>query len=226
MSPPEIWGPPIWTLFHTLSEKINPHLYPLVINSMFGIIVKICNFLPCPECSKDASNFLGKTKSSEYKTKNDFKNMLYLFHNYVNKKKHKPLFNYGYINKYSNFNLEIVIKNFIANYNTKGNMKLLSESFQRTLVIKDFIKWIKNYSRAFIQPMIINNPQIQTIQPIEKKLSVIQAEDNVKQNTDYEEQTNYKEQSDCEKQSNYKEQSELEEQEQSDCEEQEQFIIE
>ena len=178
MSPPEIWGPPIWTLFHTLSEKINPHLYPLVINSMFGIIIKICKCLPCPECSKDASNFLAKTKSSDYKTKNEFKNMLYLFHNYVNKKKHKPLFNYGYINKYSNLNLEVVIKKFIENYNTKGNMKLLSESFQRTLVIKDFIKWIKIYSRAFIQPMIINNTQIQTTKPIEEKQDDIE-EQNV-----------------------------------------------
>ena len=177
MSPPEIWGPPIWTLFHTLSEKINPHLYPLVINSMFGIIVKICKFLPCPECSKDASNFLAKTKSSDYKTNNDFKNMLYLFHNYVNKKKHKPLFNYAYLNKYSNLNLEFVIKKFIENYNTKGNMKLLSDSFQRTLVIKDFIKWIKIYSPAFIKPIIINNPQIQTTKQIEEPIIVKKQDD-------------------------------------------------
>ena len=133
MSPPEIWGPPIWTLFHTLSEKINPEVYIQVINSMFGMIVRICNFLPCPECSKDATIFLAKIKISNYKTKNDFKNMLYLFHNYVNTKKRKPLFNYADINKYSNLNLEQVVKNFIKNYNTKGNMKLLTESFQRTI---------------------------------------------------------------------------------------------
>ena len=193
MSPPEIWGPPIWTLFHTLSEKINPHLYPLVINSMFGIIVKICKFLPCPECSKDASNFLAKTKSSDYKTNNDFKNMLYLFHNYVNKKKHKPLFNYAYLNKYSNLNLEFVIKKFIENYNTKGNMKLLSDSFQRTLVIKDFIKWIKIYSPAFIKPIIINNPQIQTTKQIEEPIIV-------KKQDDIEEQIIVKKQDDIEEQ--------------------------
>ena len=23
MSPPEIWGPPVWTFFHTLAEKLN-----------------------------------------------------------------------------------------------------------------------------------------------------------------------------------------------------------
>ena len=28
MSPPEVWGPPIWTLFHVLAEKINERAYP------------------------------------------------------------------------------------------------------------------------------------------------------------------------------------------------------
>jgi hypothetical protein len=188
MSPPEIWGPPIWTLFHTLSEKINPHLYTQVINSMFGIIIRICKYLPCPECSKDASNFLAKIKIHEYKTKNDFKNMIYLFHNYVNAKKRKPLFNSANINKYSNLNLGVVISKFIENYNTKGNMKLLTESFQRSLVIKDFIKWFKIYSRAF-QPIIINNYQIQPTQPIKKQLqTVIEEQPVIKQLSVIEEQ--------------------------------------
>jgi hypothetical protein len=160
MSPPEIWGPPIWTLFHTLAEQINDNVYPQVINSMFGIIVKICKYLPCPECSKDASNVLAKIKINEYKTKNEFKNMLYLFHNYVNAKKRKHLFNYAYINRYSNLSLKLVVKNFIENYNTKGNMNLLTESFHRSFVIKDFTTWFRIYSRAFLKPVIINNPQI------------------------------------------------------------------
>lgn len=158
MSPPEIWGPPIWTLFHTLIEKLNPVVYPRVINSMFAIIVRICKFLPCPECSNDASNFLAKIKITDYKTKDEFKNMLYLFHNYVNAKKRKSLFNYGHMNKYSYLNLNLVIKNFIENYNTKGNMKLLTESFQRRLVIKDFINWFRYYSRAFVTPINVIKP--------------------------------------------------------------------
>jgi len=153
MSPPEVWGPAVWTLFHTLAEKINENAYPYVINSMFLIIVKICKLLPCPDCSKDASNFLAKIKIKDYKTNTDFKNMLYLFHNSVNAKKRKPLFNYSFINRYSNLNIGYVINNFIAKYNTKGNMNLLTESFQRGFVIKDFILWFKNYSGAFIQPL-------------------------------------------------------------------------
>lgn len=156
MSPPEIWGPAVWTLFHTLAEKLNPNAYNQVIPSLFSIIVQICKVLPCPDCSKDASNFLAKIKLSDYKTKDEFKNMMYLFHNYVNAKKRKPLYNYANMTVYKNINLAWVIKNFIAKYNTKGNMKLLTESFQRSFVIKNFISWFNAYKLAFIQPIVLN----------------------------------------------------------------------
>lgn len=157
MSPPEVWGPSVWRLFHTLIEKMNPNAYTYVINSMFNMIVAICKFLPCPECSTDASNFLAKIDIKNYKTKDEFKNMLYLFHNYVNAKKRKALFNYANMPKYSNLNLINVINDFIAKYNTKGNMKLLSESFHRTFVVKEFIKWFKRHSRAFIPVHVPKN---------------------------------------------------------------------
>jgi len=170
MSPPEVWGPPVWRLFHTLIEKMNPNAYPYVINSMFNMIVAICKFLPCPECSADASNFLAKINLNNYKTKDEFKNMLYLFHNYVNAKKRKPLYNYSNMTKYSNLNLIHVINDFIAKYNTKGNMKLLSESFHRTFVIKEFIKWFKSSYKAFItQPISkITKPVIEETKNEEK----------------------------------------------------------
>jgi hypothetical protein len=152
MSPPEIWGPAVWRLFHTLIEKMNPKAYPYVINSMFNMIVAICKFLPCPECSTDATIFLGKLNLRDYKNKTDFKNMLYLFHNYVNAKKRKPLYNYSNMDKYGTFNLINVINDFISKYNTRGNMKLLSESFHRKIVIKAFVKWFKSNHKAFIQP--------------------------------------------------------------------------
>jgi hypothetical protein len=173
MSPPEVWGPAVWRLFHTLIEKMNPNAYPKVIGPMFSIIIKICKVLPCPECSRDASNFLAKIKLSDYKTKDDFKNMLYLFHNWVNAKKRKQLFNYSNINIYANMYLPNIINDFIAKYNTKGNMKLLTESFQRGFVIKDLLAWFKAYSPAFVKPLIYNNPK-QINKEIEPNSLVIQ----------------------------------------------------
>jgi hypothetical protein len=144
MSPPEVWGPPIWTLFHTLIERINERYYHLIYQQLFNIIKQICNYLPCPECSTDATIFLSKIKIQNLNTKSNFKNMIYLFHNYVNKKKRKPLFNFSNIAVYKSKNLLQVIKNFLKVYNTKGNMKLLTQSFQRQMVINNFRKWIMN----------------------------------------------------------------------------------
>jgi hypothetical protein len=173
MSPPEVWGPAIWTLFHTISEKINENAYPYVIHSMFTIIRRICSFLPCPDCSRHASSFLAKINIKDYKTKNEFKNMIYLFHNSVNAKKRKPLFNYANMNKYTKLNLQIVINNFIANYNTKGNMKLLTESFQRTIVIKDFINWFKFNSKAFLPTRIHQSLQRKERNNVEEQSNTI-----------------------------------------------------
>jgi len=157
MSPPEIWGPPIWTMFHTLIEQLNENAYNEVIPSLFAMIVQICKYLPCPECSRDATVFLAKIKLSDYKTKTDFKNMLYLFHNYVNNKKRKPLYNYANMDKYANLNIINVVNNFVIHYNTKGNMKLLNESFHRRFVINNFITWFNGFKRAFIKPNILNS---------------------------------------------------------------------
>jgi hypothetical protein len=150
MSPPEVWGPAVWTLFHTFAEKINEEAYPYVSQSLFKMIVRICKFLPCPECSKDASNFLAKIKMTDMKNKTDFRNTFYLFHNYVNAKKRKRLFNSANMHIYGKYRLIDVVNNFISKYHTKGNMKLLTESFQRQIVIKEFKGWFTRYIKAFI----------------------------------------------------------------------------
>jgi hypothetical protein len=158
MPPPEVWGPAVWTLFHTLAEKINVNAYPVVFPSLFKMIVRICKFLPCPECSKDASNYLAKVKLSNIRNKTDFKNTFYIFHNWVNAKKRKQLFNYSHIFIYSRYNLIQIVNNFISKYQTKGNMKLLTESFQRQFIIKDFSNWFKKSIKAFFPSVNIPPP--------------------------------------------------------------------
>jgi hypothetical protein len=167
MSPPEIWGPAIWTLFHTLAERVSDHAYPVIARQLFSQIVRICKVLPCPECSIDASIFLAKVNIMELKNKTEFKNLFYLFHNYVNAKKRKPLFNYGNMNTYDRYPLIPVLNNFFAKFNTKGNMKLLNESFQRNLIQKDFKKWIVANIGAFVPPpAIIVQVEPPVIEPV------------------------------------------------------------
>jgi len=149
MPAPSVWGPPTWTLLHTLAEKIHEEDFNKLIPQMFMLIKRICAYLPCPDCSQHATQFLAKLKPEQMATKIEFKNTLYLFHNMVNARKKKPLFNYGNINYYQNLNIFNVFNNFVSIYNTKGNMKLLSESFQRLLVIKDLKRWLINNINSF-----------------------------------------------------------------------------
>ena len=148
MSPPQVWGPATWSFFHTLAHKVNENQPPFFYQQIFFQIRRICGFLPCPECSHDASIFLGKINLNEIQTKRDLIDKLYIFHNYVNRKKKKPLFDYGNINKYNDVNIIEAYNTFIKTYNTKGNMKLLAETFQRNLIAIDLKKWfIANISR-------------------------------------------------------------------------------
>lgn len=185
MPPPEVWGPAVWRLFHTLAERINEHAYPHLSKQLFQVISGICKFLPCPDCSSDAVRFLAKIKIEDLKTKTDFKNMLYLFHNYVNVKKRKPLFNYANMNVYKNYRLLPIFNNFVIHYNTKGNMRLLTESFQRQFVIKGCRKWLFSNIHFFIPspspiPSPLQNPSpVQNIkeEPVEVEVEVKEEEE-------------------------------------------------
>lgn len=146
MSPPEVWGPPIWTLFHALSSQLNN---PDLIKPLFTYIQRICRFLPCPECSEDATTFLRNVRLTDLKTVEDLSKTLYLFHNHVNRKKKKTLYNYSDMSKYKSYNLIAVFRNFIRVYNTRGNMNMITEDFQRNMIIADFKKWLGTNISSF-----------------------------------------------------------------------------
>jgi len=150
MPAPEVWGPATWTLFHVLAEKVNQVVYPRIAGQLFDVIRRICSALPCPECAQDATIFLSKVKLHELRSKNDFKNMIYMFHNYVNSKKRKPLYNYANLEIYKRYNIVSVFNRFISVYHTKGNMRLLSESFQRQLIVRSVREWFSRNVCFFI----------------------------------------------------------------------------
>jgi hypothetical protein len=89
-------------------------------------------------------------KIQELRSKNDFKNMIYMFHNYVNAKKRRPLFNYANLEIYKRYNIVSVFNRFISVYHTKGNMRLLAESFQRQIIIKNIREWFSRNICFFV----------------------------------------------------------------------------
>ena len=150
MSPNE-WGPPVWTLFHTLAEKINENHFGKVAPELMFHIIRICSTLPCPDCSQHATHFLSKIHVSGIKKKTDLRNLLYFFHNVVNKRKQKPLFNVAELsNKYANNKIIDVYNHFVSVYQTRGNMRLLADSFQRNMILNEFKKWFLVNLKYFI----------------------------------------------------------------------------
>jgi len=149
MSPPDVWGPPIWLFLHTITTKIKDNLDINIYKGLFRIIKTICKNLPCPTCSADATMFLAKINEDVIISRQKLINNIYIFHNYVNKKNKKPLFNYNMIVNYNKMDLVVAIRQFIRAYNTQGNMNLLNESFQRQLAVKEFKQWMRTNSNAF-----------------------------------------------------------------------------
>jgi len=151
---PNRWGPPIWSFFHTLAEKINPDRFHQVFPALFSFIFRICRVLPCPECSEHAVQFLSKINPAGVRNKEDFRNIMCFFHNAVNRRKSKSPFNpLNLTNIYGSKNVATEFNNFVSVFHTKGNMKLLAETFQRKLVLSDFRKWFVNNIQFFISPM-------------------------------------------------------------------------
>ena len=146
-----IWGPPTWILFHTLIEKMTDDGFNKVGLQLFRYFKRICNNLPCPDCAQHATQFLSRVNIANIKSKTDLKNMFYLFHNVVNKRKNKSMYNVNNLEQHYKSNNTInVYNNFIKNFKTKGNMRLLADAFQRTILLKEFKKWIMENISYFI----------------------------------------------------------------------------
>jgi len=136
MSPPAIWGPKIWRFIHILVESIKEDQFNQIGFQTFQLIRQICKTLPCPDCSLHATTFLSRINFKFIKNKNDFKSIIYIFHNSVNKRKNKELFNVVNLNIYTNQNLFNAYNDFVNVYTTNRNPKLMADSFAREITLK------------------------------------------------------------------------------------------
>jgi len=144
MSPPTFWGPPIWTLLHTIAANLKEENFFIVSRQFIVLVKQLCSNLPCPDCSAHATAFLSRVNFSYIRTKYDLEQLLYVFHNVVNKRKNKPMFNTQDLEIYKNVNLVTAFKNFLMVYKTRGNMKLLADNFQRQIIVNELRKWLVN----------------------------------------------------------------------------------
>ena len=139
---PISWGPSTWIFMHTLAVKIKETSFPLIGPNLILILIQICNNLPCPECSQHAKQFWSKVKTANIKNKTDLINLLFVFHNMVNKRKQLQPFKYENLQYYETRNIIETYNIFARNFNTRGNMNLINESFHRNMMIASLRTWI------------------------------------------------------------------------------------
>ena len=148
----EIWGNNIWYLFHSLAHKIREEKFDAHKNNLIFIIKTVCNTLPCPECSKDATAMLDKVDFNNIKNKNDFKIFLLNFHNAINAKLNKPMFSYHSLdNKYNNVNFDALYNNIYIIYNTNTNIpQLMSSSFHKDISFPKIVQALNAIKRDLV----------------------------------------------------------------------------
>jgi hypothetical protein len=173
---PEIWGPPIWLFIHSLVFKLKDEMYCHVGKQLFNMIKRITAYLPCPECSQHAVKFLSGINTDTIKTKEELIRVLYLFHNSVNVRKNKPLYNFSDLNKYESVNLQQAYNNFRKVYHNRGNINLLAESFQRDLLLKDLKIWLSHHSNKFGNVKKNENNAIKAESETESQVDVVAIE--------------------------------------------------
>lgn len=144
------WGPSTWKFMHTLVAKIKEDSFPIIGVSLIGILIQLCNNLPCPECSQHAKEFWAKVKTNNIKTKTDLINLLFVFHNMVNKRKGYMPFKYEHLSQYDEYKLVETYNIFARNFNTNGNMNLINESFHRNMMLASLKNWLMANIKHFI----------------------------------------------------------------------------
>lgn len=141
MSPSD-WGPPTWIFLHTLAEKVKDTSFPLISQQLIRMMIQICNNLPCPDCTTHAKAFWMNVNIANIRSKQDLINLLFMFHNSVNKRKRLPPFKHDDLIKYKKMKLIQEYNNFTKNFNTYGNMNLINESFHRSLMLIRLRRWL------------------------------------------------------------------------------------
>jgi len=146
------WGPKIWTFLHTFAEKIKDDAnFQLMKGDILSFLTQICKNLPCPTCSAHSSLILQKLNFDKVNSKEDFKNILFLFHNVVNKKKGKEAFSIDNLKiTYENNKFIDTYNRFVEVFQVKGNMNLQIDSFQKKILISKLKNWIQSNRHCFI----------------------------------------------------------------------------
>jgi hypothetical protein len=145
------WGKPIWTLFHTLAEKIKSEYFSMVKGELLNMIFTICNNLPCPSCADHATQYMKGVNFNVINNKEQLKDMLFHFHNTVNARKGYKQFPREDLEvTYSSKNTIQVVNEFMVAFEKKNyNIRMTTDNFHRTRAIYRLKNWFSQNFQFF-----------------------------------------------------------------------------
>lgn len=145
------WGQPTWFLFHALAQKVREEHFPQVRKELLDIIHTICNNLPCPDCASHATKYISSINFNKIQTKEQLKDMLFVFHNTVNERKGFPMFNRGDLDtKYAAANLIPIIQEFLFHFRDKhASIHMIANDMHRARLANTLTHWFQNNLKHF-----------------------------------------------------------------------------
>lgn len=145
------WGEPVWFFLHTLAHKVRDERFTSIRTDLLKHIYTICTNLPCPDCSLHAKNYLNGINFNNIQTKNDLKNMLYSFHNSVNKRKGFSEFPIEQLNqKYEEANFSAISNYFFNVFLDKhSSPRMISDDVYRARLTYNIRAWLTENANCF-----------------------------------------------------------------------------
>lgn len=146
------WGPSVWNFYHSLVHSVKEDSFPIVGRQILNYIVRISSMLPCPECSTHAKIFFSKINLNHFNTKEKAIDLIYIFHNVVNKHTKKELFPRNLLSIYDNVNVFSSYNAFVVAYTSNIPSKLTTETFARKSLLKNLYEWLLTSRHHFTIP--------------------------------------------------------------------------
>lgn len=115
-----LWGTYTWLLFHWMAEQIKEEYFISERETLLRFVVQICSQLPCPTCREHARQYLIHTSINLVKTKLEFRNYMFHFHNVVNVRSKKEYTSHSILDKYKHMNFDLLWKSWDHHF-TFGN---------------------------------------------------------------------------------------------------------
>ena len=124
-------------------SKLKDELFPNVREELLNLIYTICVNLPCPDCSNHATQYLNSIHFKRIQSKQELKEMLFVFHNTINKKKGFTLFPREELDsKYASAQMIPIMNNFMIHFrNKKSSIQMIANDFHRERIFKELQKW-------------------------------------------------------------------------------------